>query len=153
GNDVLAHLASQHRHFDELIILEAVANDGRIAAVGEGQDSQQLWLGAGLKANVVALADVENLLHDVTLLVDLDGVDAPVVAAVVEFRDRAAEGVVDLTDAMSQDVGETEQDGQLDAALLQLIHQLLQIDAALLTLVGVDRDVALLIDVEVALAP
>ena len=38
------------------------------------------------------------------------------------------EGVVDLADAMAEDVGEAEQDRQLDAALLELIDQLLEVD-------------------------
>ena len=38
------------------------------------------------------------------------------------------EGLVDLADAMAEDVGEAEQDRQLDAALPQLIHEFLQVD-------------------------
>ena len=52
------------------------------------------------------------------------------------------EGVVDLADAMAEDVGEAEQDRQLDAAGLQLIDQLLEVDRLVGSLVGVDGDVA-----------
>ena len=38
------------------------------------------------------------------------------------------EGVVDLADAMAEDVGEAQQDRQLDAALLELIDQFLEVD-------------------------
>ena len=52
------------------------------------------------------------------------------------------EGLVDLADAMAQDVGEAEQDRQLDAAVLQLIDEFLQVDGLLGMLVRVDGDVA-----------
>ena len=63
------------------------------------------------------------------------------------------EGVVDLADAVAEDVGEAEQDRQLDAAGLQLIDQVLEVDGLLGALVGMDGDVAGLVDAEVAFAP
>ena len=73
---LLADLAGQHGHLDELVVLEAVADDRRLAAVGEGEDGEQFGLGAGFEAEAEGLAEVEDLLDDVALLVDLDGVDA-----------------------------------------------------------------------------
>ena len=70
-------------HLDELVVLEAVADDRRVHAVGQGQHRQQLGLGAGLEAEVERLAEVENLLDDVPLLIDLDRIDAAVIALVV----------------------------------------------------------------------
>ena len=127
-DDLLADLAGQHGHLDEFVVLEAVADDRRVQAVGQGQHGQQLGLGAGLQAEVERLAEVEDLLDDVPLLVHLDRVDAAVVALVVVLLDGGLEGVVDLADAVAQDVGEAEQDRQLDAAGLQLIDQLLEVD-------------------------
>ena len=46
------------------------------------------------------------------------------------------EGVVDLADAVLQDVGEAEQDRGLDAAKLEPIDQLLEVDAAAGSFVG-----------------
>ena len=82
-DDLLADLAGEHGHLDELVVLEAVADDRRVQAVGQGQHGQQFGLGAGLQAEVERLAEVEDLLDDVPLLVDLDRVDAAVVALVV----------------------------------------------------------------------
>ena len=70
-------------HLDELVVLEAVADDRRLDAVGQGQDGEQFRLGAGFQAEVERLAEVEDLLDDVPLLVHLDRVDAAVVALVV----------------------------------------------------------------------
>src|SRR4051812_15729052 len=36
GNDQFAHFASKDGHFDKFVILEAVANDRRFTAIGEG---------------------------------------------------------------------------------------------------------------------
>ena len=56
-------------------------------AVGQGQHGEQLRLGAGLEAEAVGLAEIEDLLDDVPLLVDLDRIDAAVVALVLELLD------------------------------------------------------------------
>ena len=82
------------------------------------------------------LAEVEDLLDDLALLVDLDRVDAAVAALVVVLLDGLAKGVVELADAVAEDVGEAEQDRQLDAAGLQLVDEFLQIDGASGRLVG-----------------
>src|SRR5262249_48068328 len=95
----------------------------------------------------------EVLLHDLALLVDLDGVDAAVGAAVLVLAYGRLEGVADLGDAMAKDVGEAEQDRQLDAAGLELIDQLLQVDRLFGSLAGMNGDVPGLVDGEVALAP
>ena len=60
---------------------------------------------------------------------------------------------MDLADAVAEDVGEAEQDRQLNAAGLELIDQFLEVDGLFGVLVGVDGDVAVLVDAEVALAP
>ena len=152
-DDLLADLAGEHRHLDELVVLEAVADDRRVRRFGQGEHGQQLGLGAGLEPEMVRLAEVEDLLDDVPLLVHLDRVDAAITALVVVLADGRAEGVVDLADAMAEDVREAEQDRQLDAARLELIDQLLEVDRLVGILVGMDGDVPLGIDPEIILAP
>ena len=106
-DDVAADLVRQHRRFDELGVLEAVADDRRVV-VGERDDGQQLRLRAGLEAEVVRLAEVEDLLDDLALLVDLDRVDAAVAALVLVLRDGGLERGVDLAEAVLEDVGEAD---------------------------------------------
>ena len=89
---------------------------------------QQLGLGAGLEAEPVRPAEVEHFLDDLPLLVDLDRIDAAVAALVLVLRDGRLEGGVNLAEAMSQDVGEADQHRQADAAQLQPIDQLLEVD-------------------------
>ena len=121
-DDVAADLLGQHRHFDELGVLEAVADDGRLV-VGQRHHGQQLRLGAGLEAELVRPAEVEHFLDDLPLLIHLDRVDAAVAALVLVLRDGGLEGVVNLAEAVLEDVGEAEQDRQADAAQLQPIDR------------------------------
>ena len=67
-----AHLLGQQGHLDELVVLEAVADDGHIV-VGHGDHRQQFRLAAGLQAEMVGPAEAQHLLHHLPLLVDLDG--------------------------------------------------------------------------------
>src|SRR5262249_44177229 len=71
-DDFLADLAGQHGHLNELIVLEAVADDRRLHAVGHGQHGKQLGLRAGFQTEAVLLAEIQDFLDDVALLVDLD---------------------------------------------------------------------------------
>ena len=73
---------------------------GCLVAVGEGQDGQQFGLGAGLQAEVVGLAEIQDFLDDMPLLIDLDGVDAAVHALVAVFGDGGLKSIVDFADAM-----------------------------------------------------
>ena len=84
-DDVAADLLGQHRHLDELGVLEAVADDRRVV-VGLGRDRHQLGLGAGLEAEAVLAPEIEHFLDDLALLVDLDRVDADVAALVLVLR-------------------------------------------------------------------
>ena len=146
-------LRARTDHLDEFVVLEAVADDRRVVAVGDGQHGQQFRLGAGFQAEVERLAEIENLLDDVPLLVHLDRIDAAVVALVLEFARWRLEGLGDLADAMAQDVGEANEDRQLIIAVAQFVDELLEVDRFFGRLVGVNGDVAELVDAEVAFAP
>ncbi len=78
-DDPPAHLERQHRHLDELRVLEAVADDGRLVG-RHGDHGQQLRLRPGLEPEVVRASEVQHLLDHLALLVDLDRIDAEVPA-------------------------------------------------------------------------
>ena len=82
----------------------------------------------GLQAEIERLAEVEDLLDDVPLLIDLDRVDAAVLAAVAVLLNRSLKGGVNLADAVAEDVGEPQEDRKLDAAGLELVDQFFQVD-------------------------
>ncbi len=91
-------------------------------------DRQELGLRAGLEAEVVWLAELVDLFDDLPLLVDLDGVDAAVPALVLVLGDGGVEGGVNVAKAVLQDVREPNQHRQADAAELEPVDQLLQVD-------------------------
>ncbi len=145
-------LKRHHGGFDELGVLEAVADDRRVV-LGHGHDGQQLGLAAGLDSELIRLAEVQHFFDDLTLLVHLDRIDAAVAAPVAVVGDGAGKRPVNLGQTMLQDVGKTDQDGQVDPAHLQPVDQLLQVDGAIGVFAGVYPHVAFLADREVALAP
>src|SRR5688500_8033562 len=67
-NDDAAHLLRQHRHLDELSVLEPVADDWRVV-FGKRDDREQLGLAAGLEAEAVLTAEIEDFLDHLPLLV------------------------------------------------------------------------------------
>ena len=72
----------------------------------------------------------QHFLDDLALLIDLDRVDADVTAGVFVLGDRALKRFVDVLQPMLQDVAEADQRRQADAAQLQVIDQLLEVDRA-----------------------
>jgi hypothetical protein len=152
-NDVLAELAGENHHLDEFVVLEAVADDRRFVSVGEREDGEQFRFTAGFETEVVFLAEVENFLDDVALLVHLDGIDAAVPPVVFEFASGVVEGFGDLTDAVSKNIGEANQDGGGIFAVAKFVDELLEVDRFFGAFIGVDGDVPGFVDAEVALTP
>ena len=131
----------QHRRLDELGVLEAVADDRRVVR-GQRRHRQQLGLRPGLEAEAVGPAEIEDFLDHLPLLVDLDRIDADVAPLVRVLRDGRLEGAVDVRHAVAEDIAEPDEDRQVDAAELQVIDELLEIDRLLRVLRRVDEHVA-----------
>ncbi len=146
-------LRRHERGLDVLLVLVAVADDQRFFVVEHAHDRQQLRLRPGLEPVVVRPAELDDLLDDVAVLVDLDRVDALVLALVAVLGDGAAEGFVQLDDAALEDVGEADQQRQADAAPRHLVDELLEVDLAVLDAAGVGLDVPRVVDGEVVVTP
>jgi len=69
-------------------------------------------------------AEVKHFFHHLPLLIHLDGIHAAVIAFVVMLGDSALEGLVHFAQAMLENIGKANQDGEPDAAQLELFHQL-----------------------------
>ena len=108
-DDLLAQLDAHQRHADETGVLVAVANDQAAELVLQGQAGEQLRLAAHLQAEIVRLARVQDFLHHLAQLVDLDGKDAAILVLIIELGDGAAEGLVDGLDPVAQNVLKTNQ--------------------------------------------
>ena len=83
--DLMAELLAHEGEAHELLVLVAVADDEMIGVLGEAEHRLQLGLAAALEADAVRLAELDDLLDDVALLVDLDRVDGRVAAGVLEL--------------------------------------------------------------------
>ena len=151
-DDVAAHFAGEHGEFDVLVVLEAVADDGRVV-IGDGHDGQQFGFGAGFESEAVRPPEMEYLFDHLPLLIHLDRVDATVTALVIVFGDGALEGVSEFAEAMLEDIGEADQDRQVDAAQFEFFDQFPKIDRAGRILSGMHQDMAVVADREVALSP
>ena len=82
----------------------------------EGQSGEELRLATDFETKVKGAAGVQNFLHHFAQLVDLDREHAAVLALIVEFLDRGAEGEIDGLDAVPKDVLETNQHRKFQAA-------------------------------------
>ena len=106
---------------DEFFILKPVADDGCITTVGQRHHRKKLWLGASFKTELKRLAEIENLFNDLPLLINLDGVDATVLAFVIELFNRFLEGSMNFRNTMAQNISEANKDGKLNTTRLQLV--------------------------------
>ena len=127
-DDAAPELLREERRLDERAVLVAVAEDERLGVLLQRERDEQLGLGAGLDPEVEGPAVLHQLLDDVALLVDLDRVDAAEGALVVVLGDRLLERAEELLDARAQDVGEADQDREVEPAAAEVVHQLLEVD-------------------------
>ena len=102
--ELLAHEGEAH----ELLVLVAVADDQVIGVLGEAEDRLELRLAAALEADAVRLAELDDLLDDVALLIDLDRIHGRVAAGVAELLARLLEARRQRLDARAKDVGEAQ---------------------------------------------
>jgi hypothetical protein len=151
-NDPAADLVRHHRHLDEFGVLEAVADDRRVV-VRERDDGEQLRFGPGLQAELILASELQDLLDDLPLLIDLDGVHADVPAAVLVLRDGGLKRVVNVLQTVRENVAKANQRRQTDAPEFQVADELLEIDGAERILRRMDLDLAVVTDREVPLAP
>ena len=152
-DDVAAELRGEEGRLDIFLVLVAVADDQGLLVLQHGHDGQQLGLRAGLEPVVVGAAVLHQPLHQVAVLVDLDGIDPAVGTLVAVLGDGAAEGLVQLHDPGLDDLRETDQQRQADAALPHLVHQLLEIDDRRAVTARMDDHVAMGIDGEIVVPP
>ena len=125
-NYVPANLLSQQRHFDELGVLETVADDGRLS-LGHRHNGQEFRLAACLETESKFTPVLDDLLNDLSLLIHLDRVNAGVVPFVAVFLDRIAERFVQNSKAIANDSVETQQHRNIQPSHLKSLDQFFQV--------------------------
>ena len=148
-----ASLLGQQGHADEALILVAVAEHHGVGMQFHGKRDHQLGLGARLQAVVVLGASPHDLFDHFLHLVGLHWVYALVGTVVGELLDGLAEGLVQLDDAVRQDLGKAQDQGRADALLPQVLDDLIDIRHQVLILRGGHFQVTFAIDRKVIVAP
>ncbi|MNF40997.1 hypothetical protein D3C84_220140 [compost metagenome] len=143
----MAELLAHQRQADELAVLVTVADDGA-ALRRQRQHGQQLGLGASFQADGDVLGG-DDVFHHRFLLVDLDRVQRGVLALVFQTLDVGVECAGQLTHAVLQDVRETDQQRQGQAAFAQLVDLLVQVDRRAARTVRTNFDATGVIDREI----
>ena len=131
-DDGLVEALREERGLDVLLVLVAVAEDEPSALLRVRERDEELGLAAGLEAEAPGRAELDDLLDDVPLLVDLHRVDAAVDARVLVLGDGPGEALVEPADAVAQDVREANEEREREAARLEILSQLEEVDAAIL---------------------
>ena len=148
-----AELLGQQRQLHVGVVLVAVADDQRVRRVQQRQRDQQLRLAARLQAHALGGAVLDDLLHHVPLLIHLDGIDAPVAAAVAVLLDGGLEGLAEPLHPAGEDVREADEQRGAQPAALEVPHQLQQVDAGARLAPRKHLDPAVGVDAEEPAAP
>ena len=153
-DDGAAELGGDDHGFQVAVVLEAIADDEALGRVGRhGHHRQQLGLAAHFEPEAEGLPVAIHLFDHQALLVDLDREHRGVAILVVVLGDGLREGVVQMLEAMREDVGEAHHDRRGELALLESLHHVEQVDFALGVHVGPDHEVPGRVHAEVTLAP
>src|SRR5262249_13316681 len=102
---------------------------------------------------LVRPAKLEYFFYHLPLLVDLDRVHAAIVPLVVVLGHRRREDVVNLTQAVLENVGEADQNRKVDASENQRVDQRFQFDRTRWLLGRMNAGVAFGVDGKIAFAP
>src|SRR5262249_27090152 len=122
----LADLLTHQREFQVGLVLDPVADNGRLGRTREREGDGELSLAADLDAEAVAVAEVQYFLHHVFLLVHLDGVDGHILAPVAELLDRRLERAGQFLNLVIEDLREAQDHRGGYPALAQLVDDALQ---------------------------
>ena len=104
-----------------------VADNQAVAVHVSSQHHMQLRLGTGFQTQVVTLTMTDNLLHNRTHLIHLDGEDNKMLTCIRVFLLSFAEALISLLDAVIQDIRETQQHRSRNMTCSQMVHHLLQV--------------------------
>jgi hypothetical protein len=148
-DDITAEFTAEEGHSDEGGIFVAVADDEGAFLVLEGEAGEQFGFGPDFEAELVGLSRVEDFLYDFTQLVDFDGEDTAVGAAEVEFGDGLAESLVNVFDAVSEDILEPDQKGEAEVTAAGFFDDIVEVDGCAAGLEGAGDDLAFLVYVKV----
>ena len=154
-DDLEAEFGHAEAEFDEFAVFVAVADDERPWLGEHGEGDHQFGFGAGFEAVLPGFAEADDVFDDLRLLVDFDGEDAAVFAAVVAVGDGFGEAFVDEADLVLEDVLHTQHHGHGFAAYFHAFDEVKHGDFSAFAACKrrADNKVAGVVQAEVARAP
>ena len=153
-DDDAAELGGEDHGFNVAVILEPVADDDALGiSFGHGHHGKQLRLRTDFKAKTELRAVAVHLFDYEALLIDLDREHRGVAILVVVLRDRIGERVVQVAQAVGENVGEPHHEWRAQIARLQAFDHFEEIDLAFRERVGPHHHVAGRIDAKVSGTP
>jgi hypothetical protein len=151
-DDVSPHFHGENNHLDVFVVLESVTDDGSVV-VSDSEHGEKLGLGASLEAVLVGFAETKDLFDYLSLLVDLDGINTKIPSLVTVIFDRFAEGLVNLTEPMLEDISEADQDGRRYTPFDEDVDELLAVHDPIELLCRMDQQMSLGSHGKVSLSP
>ncbi len=150
---IAAGLLGQEGHADEGLVLVAVASHQGLGVQVHGKGDHQLGFRPCFQPKAVLVTRFHDLIHHLLQLIGLHGIDALVVAFVVEFLDGLPEGLVELRHPPGEDLRKSQGERRIDPFFLQVLDDFVQIAAEILILRGIDLQVSLAVDAEEVVTP
>jgi len=102
---------------------------------------------------VKTVTDLGNLLEDLLLLIDLDGIDATEISVVLQFLDGLGKRVVQQGELCIEKILDTQQNRHPQAAFLQAADDRRKGHADILPRKGRNAELAIRRDLEISTAP
>ena len=141
------------REVDEFFILVAVADETSLM-VGHGSDGgDEFGFAAGFETVVEFASEAGDFLHHLLLLIDLDRINAAVLALESGLFDGFGTSRMQKPDLGVQNISQTEQNGHIHAAFLDPVHDLHQADRRPILAERGDGQFAFSVDVEIIRTP
>src|SRR5690625_1021266 len=100
---------------DIFLVLVAIADDHMIGPLGQGEDRLELGFAPDLEAHTILFAEGQDLLDDMSLLVDFDRIDRRILALVLELSDSSPEPLGQGLDSSLQYIRESKEEGEGDS--------------------------------------
>ena len=152
-DNLLAKLAAQERVLDEDGVLVAVANDDAFRVTVDRQRSEEFRLAAAFQAEMKIVASVEDFLHHLTQLVDLDREYAAVRLLVARLGDGTGKRLADRLHAVPQKVLEPDDEREPETLFARLVDDRHHVNGRALIHQRRDLRVPLGVDREITRTP
>ena len=152
-DDFFAQFPAEQSRSDKLRVFVPVADEKTFGIAMVGETGKEFRLTANLQAKVKGLSRVENFLHYLPHLVDLDWKNTSVTAFVAGGFDGVGEGFVNRADTVPKQIVETNEERVVETPLTGASGDFDEINFGASSVHGSHGHVSRWVDAKVATAP